>query len=127
MKSDVPDLERVRSYCAALTQRHPKVGGFYLIGSRAAGRERRDSDWDLILLNGIEVFLDLCDDPLIAVHGIDLFVWLKVMLYGQPWKTPGCDGLRRKELRGELVGGVCWTPLRGASSKARLFWPENRK
>lgn len=91
--------KEIENFIAYLTQKCSSIAEIWLIGSRANGIAREDSDWDLLVFGGELVFKTIKNDTTLHNDNVDLLVVLGdrfVKPYGEPkegslqnwkWKT----------------------------------------
>lgn len=75
----------VEKYMEALTTRFPEIQSCWLIGSRANGTSRLDSDWNLLVFADQEVFDELRKKTLFKRGIIKLFVVFDGENLEEPW------------------------------------------
>jgi predicted nucleotidyltransferase len=93
----MPDAE-LATYIATLVDAHPGIREIWLIGSRANGTARPDSDWDLLAFADNGSLAALASDDTFNRHDIDLLV----VFDGDRFRKPWLDGEAVKS--GSLVG-----------------------
>jgi len=73
-------------YLGSLTRRYPSVSSVWLLGSRASGSERPESDWDLLVFADEGSFAAMQSDPDVRAAGVDLLVVSSGDRFEQPWR-----------------------------------------
>jgi hypothetical protein len=96
-------------YVNSLGSAYPAIREIWLLGSRAAGTERPDSDWDFLAFADEETLRRLSGDHRLNRPNADLFV----VYDGDNFRKPWLDGDKLK--KGSLSGWI-WT--RGPDGKA---------
>jgi predicted nucleotidyltransferase len=76
-------------YIERLTDRYPSVSAIWLLGSRAHGTERPESDWDLLVFADQDSFTAMREDADLHAPGIDLLVVTDGDRFEQPWTDEG--------------------------------------
>ncbi len=66
--------ENLEMYVAELTAAYPGISSVWLIGSRANGTERVDSDWDFLVFANQSVLAQLRADTQFHKESVDLLV-----------------------------------------------------
>jgi hypothetical protein len=80
-------------YVTILLAAHPKIRQIWLIGSRAAGLESPNSDWDYLVIADRQTLDGLAGDSALNDHQIDLLVVYDGDHFCKPWP----DGDRQKQ------------------------------
>ncbi len=83
------DTREVWDYIERLTDRYASVSAIWLLGSRADGTERPESDWDLLVFADQDSFTAMRDDVGLHAAGIDLLVVTDGDRFEQPWIDEG--------------------------------------
>ena len=90
----------IAAYLRGLTAAYPEIVSIWLFGSRANGREKQDSDWDLLDFGNRSV-LDALRQSRTFVHPeIDLFIVHDGNRFENPWPD-----------NGEIKSGRLWSSL----------------
>src|SRR5438874_8150565 len=92
------------SYVEELVGRYPEIAEVWLIGSRAAGTPRANSDWDYVVFADERILRSLMRQTRFKVPGVDLLI----VYDGENFKKPWADNRRRKH--GSL-SEFCWRTL----------------
>ena len=87
------------SYIKELVDAYPDISEIWLIGSRAAGTQRDDSDWDYLVFGDERILRSLTRRKRFKVPGVDILI----VYDGKHFKKPWVDNGRRKH--GSLS---CW-------------------
>jgi len=66
--------KEIKNYLAELKALYPEISSIWLIGSRANGTARQDSDWDFLLFGNEQIFKDLTNDDYFHRNDVDLLV-----------------------------------------------------
>ena len=69
-----PTRTEVDAFIDRLVADHPEISAVWLFGSRANGRARAESDWDLLAFANQQVFSIIHDSWMQIPEGVDLFV-----------------------------------------------------
>ena len=75
----------VKIYTEQLTSAHPTIQSVWLLGSRANGTERPDSDWDLLVFGTREILDALKHNQQFHPQIVDLLVVYNGNDFEQPW------------------------------------------
>ena len=79
-------------HIAMLAKRYPQIEEVWLIGSRAEGLERANSDWDYLVFANERLINSLRQKPELYREDVDLLV----VYDGDRFKSPWRDGARVK-------------------------------
>lgn len=85
----------VQAHIFKLAQVYPGITEIWLIGSRANGNARIDSDWDLLMFADSETFLEITKRPEFKQPGVDLLVVYDNLHFQEPWPE-SADGYEPK-------------------------------
>jgi hypothetical protein len=99
--------EAIQRYVSELVSAYPDIESVWLIGSRANGTSRPESDWDLIAFGSQSIFQSLRSDVRFHHEHIDLVVVYDGDTFEKPWGE--------REKGGSLSG---WRWLRQSATRA---------
>jgi len=86
----------IRDYLEMLVQKYPSIGAIWLVGSRAAGCSRAESDWDFFVFADNNTFQAIKRDPTLHRDDIDLLVVLDGNSFEEPWGDDPKRGTLKK-------------------------------
>ncbi|MDP3786738.1 MAG: nucleotidyltransferase domain-containing protein [Candidatus Omnitrophota bacterium] len=135
----------INEYINKLVEKHQDIKSIWLIGSRANGTEKEDSDWDLLVFATEETLHSLKNNKEFCKDEIDLLVVYNGNDFQEPWtrdsRNNKCKSGNLKEwswkkftcieaqytidagFKEALRAGVTeWTP-REEILKAQKLWP----
>jgi len=92
------DDELVRALLSELVEAHPSIREIWLLGSRAAGTQKADSDWDFFVFADRETFEALASQPRFNRPNVDLLVVYDDDNFRKPW--PDGDRVKKGALSG---------------------------
>jgi hypothetical protein len=109
-----------KEYLDRLVNAYPSIREIWLLGSRANGSSRPDSDWDyLVFCDEARAFNDLHQDKQFDDPNIDLlFLGPGLNEATRPWPSP--DTWKKLGL-GDAPGGIRWEVM--SESEARYLEP----
>ncbi len=76
---------KIDDFLSRLTQAHPGIREIWLLGSRAKGDERTDSDWNLLAFADQDTFERLCSNARFRRVGVELLVVRDGDEFREPW------------------------------------------
>jgi predicted nucleotidyltransferase len=79
--------EELNSYLASLIDRSNEITEIWLIGSRANGTARIDSDWDLLIFGNEQVLSELRSSEDLNCRDFDVLGVYDGNKFESPWQT----------------------------------------
>jgi hypothetical protein len=108
-------------YLGSLTRRYPSVSSVWLLGSRASGSERPESDWDLLVFADEGSFAAMQSDPDVRAAGVDLLVVSNGDRFEQPWREGA------EMAKSGYLSTWEWTPRLGNRSDVLQYAPSEAR
>ncbi|WP_428348178.1 nucleotidyltransferase domain-containing protein [Methylonatrum kenyense] len=97
----------MRDYLKKVTCRAPCVREIWIVGSRANGNARSDSDWDFLAFGEIGAIEEIAEEASLHKDGVDLLLVKPDGTFERPWG----------ELKSGSLAAWEWTPVDATRAK----------
>jgi|SRR5690554_3469958 len=105
---------KIQTYINRLTEKSPEITAIWLIGSRANGNAKCDSDWDFLVFGDAGTYKNVENDDSLHLNEVDLLI-VTDDEFSKPYGNPKTGSLQNWEwnLKSESEAtykGVKWIP-----------------
>lgn len=105
---------KIQTYINRLTEKSPEITAIWLIGSRANGNAKHDSDWDLLVFGNADTYKNVENDDSLHLDEVDLLIFIDDE-FSKPYGNPKTGSLKKWEwnVNSESEAtykGVKWIP-----------------
>lgn len=90
--------EKINDYLKQLTKQFRGIESIWLLGSRANGYHKDDSDWDLLVFADEEILSLLREDNIFFKSNVDLLVVYDGKNFEEPWESEKTGRRKRENL-----------------------------